>query len=327
MNVLRNNRGVTLVFVALGMFLFLLFLGIAVDTGWLVYVRAQGQARIDSAALATAGALVEKLAASDRQVRAEALADTFSKENSVVNGAVNPANVVTPMTYDQENGNLIEASGWDLWIGNAPNCNAVRVTTTVPTPVFFGGIREVFGADASGANITVSAVSHLPCPGMKLTSNELGPFALRQCAWQDGNLEGACPITRDVFDVTTQQGTPALAKWVRTAPLQVNDAVSFSPSVFSEADFNPYLCSSGQKIIVPVVNAVSGGGDPCTTGASHGTVIGFATICFARQTFIGQEGTPTTRITATLQCGEIASSSTGTGECFGTFASNPILVQ
>ena len=32
MNILQNNRGVTLVFVALGMLLFLLFLGLALGT-------------------------------------------------------------------------------------------------------------------------------------------------------------------------------------------------------------------------------------------------------------------------------------------------------
>ena len=60
MNIIRNNRGATLIFVALSLFLFLLFLGVATDTGWTVYVRSQGQARVDAAALAAARALVEQ---------------------------------------------------------------------------------------------------------------------------------------------------------------------------------------------------------------------------------------------------------------------------
>ncbi len=331
MSILRSNRGVTLIFVALGMFLFLLFLGVAVDTGWMVFVRSQGQARIDSAALASIGALVENLGASDRETRAEVLANTFSDKNSVVNSTVDPANVVTPMRYDHENGNLTEASGWELWSGNGPNCNAVRITTTVPTPMFFSGIRSVFGADENGqTNIAVGATSHLPCPGVKVTTEGLGPFALRQCAWVEGNLEGPCPIARDVFDVNTEEGFPALAKWAVTAPVQINDSISFPSTIFSESDFSPYLCSAGGKITVPVVNAVSGGEDPCSDESTSGTVVGFATICFSQQTIVDEKTEPPTiirRILATLQCGEIAKSSAGTGECYGTFASNPILVR
>ena len=105
MNIVRNNRGVVLVFVAMGLLLFLLFLGLALDTGWLVYVRAQGQARIDSATLAAAAALIES---GDRQSRAEELANTFSEKNLVVNDTVNPENVVTPMKYDETDGSLRE---------------------------------------------------------------------------------------------------------------------------------------------------------------------------------------------------------------------------
>ena len=40
MNTVRNERGVVLVFVAMGLLIFLLFLGLALDTGWLVYVTS-----------------------------------------------------------------------------------------------------------------------------------------------------------------------------------------------------------------------------------------------------------------------------------------------
>jgi len=76
MNIVRNNRGVVLVFVAMGLLLFLLFLGLALDTGWLVYVRAQGQARIDAATLAAAAALVEKDART-REAKADTLANSL----------------------------------------------------------------------------------------------------------------------------------------------------------------------------------------------------------------------------------------------------------
>jgi len=330
MNILQNNRGMTLVFVALGLLLFLLFLGVAVDTGWMVYVRAQGQARIDSSALAAAGALVEKITTDKRQTRAEELANTFSDKNSVVNETVNPANVVTPMNYDPDSGNLTEISNWELFVGSGPNCNAVRVTTAVPTPVFFAGIRNVFGAGETGQeDITVSAVSHLPCPGLKLTSEgfgEFGSFALRQCTWI-GKPE-MCP-SRDIVPPRASQVWPFIVKWNATTPVEVRQSIALQEIQTVQeakdiADRN--LCQDNKRVTVPVVKATEEQCNPNpgsqTSSTSSGLVVGFATICFSHSLLAGLD-----LVGIEVKCGEIASSSTGTGQCFGTYASNPILVQ
>ena len=318
MNIIRNDRGVVLVFVAMGLLLFLLFLGLALDTGWLVYVRAQGQARIDSAALAAAAALIEPIPTSERGNRAIELANTFGDKNSVVNSTVNPENDVTPMHYEQINGNLQDASGWNLWGGGAP-CNAVRVTTSVPTPVFFAGIRNVFGAGETGQeNLTFSSVSHLPCPGLKLREDKMAPFALQNCPWiAAGSFRGSCGQSSVVFDLSVGQGTDILARTNAPSllvPIEISSPIDLFSLTEEDIRSSPYACGTSVAIVPVVDQCTVVGEDPI-----RGTVIGFAAICLTVE-----EGV---EARATLRCGEVAPSSAGTGECFGTYASNPILIR
>ena len=96
-------------------------------------------------------------------------------------------------------------------------------------------------------------------------------------------------------------------------PVQVGTLITLQP--ISDLDLPELLdellepCPS--TVIVPVVEDVNPGSK---------LIEGFAAIC--KTTGIGGV------ITAvTLQCGEVAPSSAGTGECFGTYASNPILIR
>jgi len=311
MNIVRNNRGVVLVFVAMGLLLFLLFLGLALDTGWLVYVRAQGQARIDSAALAAAAALIES---GDRQSRAGELANTFSEKNLVVNDTVNPENVVTPMKYDETDGSLRETGGrWVLWSGSSPVCNAVRVTTSVPTPVFFAGIRNVFGAGETGQeDLTFSSVSHLPCPGIKINNVRLAPIVLAKASWSLNNCDIARPLaTLNLEDpVTAAMGKTTTLR----VPLQINDRITPEPVLPEELVLSLGLCSESEIASPKIVPVIDGGG---VGGVKR--VVGFASLCVTTEDDVA--------ISVTLKCGEVAPKSAGTGECFGTYASNPILIR
>src|SRR4030095_11145222 len=107
-------------------------------------------ARVDAAALAAARALVEQNPTT-RQTNATTLANTFSDQNTVINASTDPANVVDPMKYNLTNCALTDL-GSDWTTGSVgDNCNAVRVATTVPTPLFFSGVRNVFGASETGS--------------------------------------------------------------------------------------------------------------------------------------------------------------------------------
>ena len=44
-----SQRGAVLVFMSLMMIIFVIFMGLIVDTGWMTFVRNQGQTRVDSA--------------------------------------------------------------------------------------------------------------------------------------------------------------------------------------------------------------------------------------------------------------------------------------
>src|SRR5882672_9122599 len=162
MNPLKNNRGVTLVFIALFMFLLLAFLGLAVDVGWTTYVRSQGQARVDAAALAAASQLSKSTVAATRQSNAQTIANTFAGYNMVVDTSTSPTNVVTPMQYNYATKTLTTAADW-----TTANCNAVKVSNAVPTPLFFSGIRNFFGATETGSmTVNVNATGYLGCPGV-----------------------------------------------------------------------------------------------------------------------------------------------------------------
>jgi Flp pilus assembly protein TadG len=57
MHAINNERGSVLIFVTLSIVLLLVMVGMGLDTGHLVYVRAQGQAAVDAAALAASSAI------------------------------------------------------------------------------------------------------------------------------------------------------------------------------------------------------------------------------------------------------------------------------
>ena len=57
MHAIDNERGTVLIFVTLSIVLLLIMVGMGLDTGHLVYVRAQGQAAVDAAALSAASAI------------------------------------------------------------------------------------------------------------------------------------------------------------------------------------------------------------------------------------------------------------------------------
>ena len=79
MRVQENERGSVLVFITLMIVLLLVMVGLGLDTGQLTYVRNQGQAAVDSAALAAVSALPSRNAA-----QVEGRAAAFNATNNYV---------------------------------------------------------------------------------------------------------------------------------------------------------------------------------------------------------------------------------------------------
>lgn len=350
MHILSNQRGATLVYVALTTIVLLMFLGLATDAGVLVFVRTQSQARVDSAALAAAAGLVKPLAV-DRQNTATRLANTFSGQNAVVDNATNPANVVEPMHYDTTSGVITTATDWSPGT-KGENCNAVRVSTTVPTPVYFSGVRSWFGGDGNpSVNIPVGAVSHLPCPGILNTGTAAGiaPLALRQCSWtfpqdcdtpqrlweQSQPIDNAMWITYNLpnanqVDCSNIADNDGVFPPGFTPIVKVGDTVSTNNGQVTPClrtlrtayqNCTPARCAQEPAdpactVVIPIVD--------CAGPQSSATVVGFASICF---TGFDPDNAPKW-VDGSLECGEVAPSSGGSGGiCLGTYASNPVLVK
>ncbi len=178
MHVIKNERGSVLVFVTLSIVLLLVMVGMGLDTGHLVYVRAQGQAAVDAAALAAASAIPT---GSATQVNDRATA--FNSTNNYADSSENSINDknITYVQYSATDGS-INTSG--VSIGNA---NGVRVAledtnphtgaapaTAMISRVFLMPLLNLFGHDVDDtAKLNVSAVAVIKAaPGLPIAIEE-----------------------------------------------------------------------------------------------------------------------------------------------------------
>ena len=178
MHVIKNERGSVLVFVTLSIVLLLVMVGMGLDTGHLVYVRAQGQAAVDAAALAAASAIPT---GSATQVNDRATA--FNSQNNYVDSSANSIKDtnITYVQYSATDGS-INTSG--VSIGNA---NGVRVAledtnphtgaapaTAMISRVFLMPLLNWFGHDVDDtAKLNVSAVAVIKAaPGLPIAIEE-----------------------------------------------------------------------------------------------------------------------------------------------------------
>lgn len=154
----KNERGSVLVFVTLMIVVLLVMVGLGLDTGQLTYVRNQGQAAVDSAALAAVSALPSRNAA-----QVEGRAAGFNSTNNYVESPTNKigSSNVSYVQYDFSANNITSYSA------TIANANGVRVAlenatggSGITTPVFLTPLMNLFGSKASGTqDVNVSAVA------------------------------------------------------------------------------------------------------------------------------------------------------------------------
>jgi Flp pilus assembly protein TadG len=198
MHTVHNQRGSVLIFVTVSMALLLIMVGMGLDTGHLVYVRAQGQAAVDAAALAAASAIPT---GSSTQVndRAAAFNSTNNYEDSS-NNSIKAKNV-TYVQYSPTDG-TINTSGVTI-----TNANGVRVALETTNPhtgadvatamisrVFLMPLLNLFGHDVGNtASLNVSAVAVIKAsPGLPIAIEEArcsqpNPQKLLQSSSQNDN--------------------------------------------------------------------------------------------------------------------------------------------
>ena len=345
----HNERGIVLVFVALTLCLLLLFVGLVIDAGMMVYVRAQGQARVDAATLAAAAALIHPTG-NIRQAEATALAQRFGNLNTIAGAANNPSNMLIPIRYDENTNSITTQTTWEPGhIGEF--CNAIQVREIIPTSVFFSGIRALFGGQGNAIiDQQVQAIGYLPCPSLLDTNTAQGiaPIALRSCAW---SFPADCDHNRRLYEQSQQVDnvvwtTYNLHNTNKRDCSDIADGSPYPPDLEAEVKVGDVV-STGNGQVTPCLRALRGHyqgcsiargsqqpPDPACTAVvpvvscggaqSEATVVGFATICFTAFDI----GNAPKWVDGSLSCGQYASSSGGSGGvCLGTHASTPILVQ
>jgi Flp pilus assembly protein TadG len=159
MQTARNERGSVLVFITLMIVVLLLMVGMGLDTGQLTYVRSQGQAAVDAAALAAVSGL---RVAGANPTQVEARAAIFNPKNNFVGSKVNQigATNISYVKYDFASDQITNYSE------TFANANGVRVAleqatgSGIQTPVYLTPLFNLLGVPTSGTqNVNVSAVA------------------------------------------------------------------------------------------------------------------------------------------------------------------------
>src|SRR5713226_2742293 len=149
MKVSHNEHGVAIIYVTLFlMVLGILFFALGVDVGWMAYIRSQGQAAVDAAALSGAAGIPNYNTTADP-----------SKISSLVAA---PNNTVLGQTLSfSTNGQICGGDSNNPqcpWTGAASQAAGVRVTKSYATPLFFSRILD---PSTANTNISVSSIAWL----------------------------------------------------------------------------------------------------------------------------------------------------------------------
>lgn len=281
MQTVKNERGSVIVFVTLMIVLLLIMVGLGLDTGQLTYVRNQGQAAVDSAALAAVSGLPSR-SATEVQNRAAAFNSTNNYVESPTNsiGSSNISYVkydFTTNTITNYNENINTANGVRVALEQATGSG-------ITTPVFLTPLLNLLGIATAGTkDVNVSAVSVIttkPAVPIALWSNVCpatnGTVATNvdvkfQHPTKTGDGENSCWSTfldcssgasdiKALFQVAAScSGTPINGEIAIDTPIcqnrgQVNSVLFEAESFFTNAPDYP-----NRWWLVPVI----GGGGNC----------------------------------------------------------------
>ncbi|TMA06238.1 MAG: hypothetical protein E6J89_18190 [Deltaproteobacteria bacterium] len=324
---LHSNRGHVVIFVTLFLILMVLFVGLSIDVGWMAYVRNQGQAAVDAAALSAAAGLPPYNAKKDPNIAYERMT------------ALNSANTVMKQPANLSSADL------EFCADNESNCapdtwpaDRVRIKKGFLTPLFFGGILNG-GISSKTINVSAVALYVGSCSGKPRL-----PLALMGC---EVGFPGNCdaPKTLDGFNQSpsanddsafTSYFTPNASADVfkgmtnGSTPIpevKCGDAIELNNGQVSsaiheiESEFNKNKQNGKWTVLLPVIDCADlSSGNP----VQKAKVLGFATVCI---TGVDASGNPKA-IKGSLDCSATVSGTpSGTSSLFGTYATAPILVR
>ena len=221
MKTLKNQQGTVIVFATLMIVLLLVMVGLGLDTGQLTYVRNQGQAAVDSAALAAVTGLPFR---NDDQVKSRARG--FNSKNTYAGSATNTIgnDDVSYVQYDFATNTITN------YAGDVNTANGVRValesTSSISTPMFLTPLFNLMGIPtAKNQNVSVSAVS-------VITTKPAVPIAL----WT-GVCNGSTPVNVTISAAANDSGAIA-QNYAAGASLTIAVQIAAAGCGTSPADAN-----------------------------------------------------------------------------------------
>ena len=337
MRLVKNSRGAALIYVTLFLLVLgLLFIALSMDVGWMVYVRSQGQAAVDSAAISGAGAIPAYN--NGNPSRVTGIVASLNSQNTVMNqNAAIGGTDIEYCTGDPE-------ASYTCTPTTLPAAG-VRVTKTYPTPLFFSRILN----GGNPVNITVSATAWLGGPsGARPTL----PLAL--CTEQVG-WTGPGSVCYPTMQADLSANNVDNAGWFTVPPDSASNS-NCTDMVNGDMDI-PYLYT-GQEInlnngqLTPCQKAVLakfehcfGDDDYCNTSSAsydescvvtlpviecdntinqQNDVVLFVSLCIKNVIAVPAVNA---LIDATLTCDVDATGSVAGGFLHGTYAGSPILIE
>jgi Flp pilus assembly protein TadG len=311
MHTINNERGSVIIFVTLSIVLLLIMVGMGLDTGHLVYVRAQGQAAVDAAALSAASAIPT---GDPAQVNNRAAA--FNSKNNYVdssNNEITGANI-TYVQYSPTDGSIntsgvtiANANGVRVGLENTNPHTGASTPTAMISRLFLMPLLNLFGHDVGNtANVSVSAVAVIKAaPGLPIAIEEdrctqPNPQKLLQSSSQADNSgyttyginNTSAAQIRELLEnaKTCGGGIPSVGVGF---PTQLNNGQI--SSVYSDfADV--FKDTPGQCYLIPVVR----------TGSNWNqteTIVDFAKFCPDAQNPVVKDGSDK-YIYGTVTCGQ-----------------------
>lgn len=345
MKTIGNEGGAVFVLVGLALFILAAFIGLATDAGVVLYVQNQGQAAVDTAALAGASGIPQYSEEGDDSVPMARIAALDGANDvrgqSADLGGGGAGTTVEFLVYDAEADEFTCESGCD------PDAvNAVRVTKAgYDAPLFYSWARAAFASDApTSVSVGVSATGYLGCPAeIDPDDGGIGPIVLRECKigfpdscdvptiLQTSNADDNSAFT--TFNLKGSSVCGQIAEGDLPDALQdtvrVGDTLNLvgtgqTSSCLKKLDdrfqhCTPASCASDPPepscvLNFPVID--------CAGSESEGIVVGFAKGCIRNITSPPEEKL----IDAEVECGSTIPGGPG-GGCFGTLATRPILIR
>lgn len=345
MKVLRNSSGIAIIYVTLFlMVLGMLFVALGIDIGWMAYVRTQGQASVDAAALRGAAAIPSYNDSLGSQAKVIQLATGVDSNNTVMN---------------QNSGTAASATTIQVCSGSpdSPACpaagvppvvpgTAVQVTRTYPTPLFL--TRLINGVDST--NISVSSIAFLG--GVGGDTPDLPVVLCGQALGFDfSNPAGStCVPTPSTFNPNTNDtagywnypatdhinastcrdyvNNPGNMPYVNTNDI-IDTGNGVAASCLQDIDQRFQNCNVATcalpadndlrkacTVVLPIVD--------CPSSITPALPVkGFASVCVTAVESTGKDK----YISGTLVCNVPAPGSRGGGLFLGTYAERPVLVK